>query len=53
VLTYERLRLRSKTFEALSTASPEQLADLGRWPDLKDLQSDPHFRDLLATHPVH
>jgi serine/threonine protein kinase len=52
VLTYERLRLRSKTFEALSTASPEQLADFSRWPDLKDLQSDLRFKDLLATRPV-
>jgi tetratricopeptide (TPR) repeat protein len=53
VLTYERLGLRSKTFEALNRATAEQLAQLGHWPDLKDLQNDSRFKNLLTARTAH
>jgi serine/threonine protein kinase len=53
VLAFEKLRLRSETLKALSNAPHEELDDFSRWPGLKDLQTDPHFKDLLAARRAH
>jgi serine/threonine protein kinase len=57
VLTYEELyrqfqdpALRKHALEVLTNSTPEQIADIGRWPDLKGLQADPDFKRLLSSH---
>ncbi len=45
--TYEVLGQRSKTLEVLRKAPPELLQELSRFPDVKDLQRDPRFAELL------
>jgi hypothetical protein len=52
VLSYEALHLRNSTLALLSTSTPEQLADVNRWPDLADLHNDPRFLQLLAAHQI-
>jgi serine/threonine protein kinase/tetratricopeptide (TPR) repeat protein len=52
VLTYEKLGLREKTLDLLSTASSEQLADVSRWPNLAELHKDFRFSQLLAAHQI-
>ncbi len=52
VLTYEALRERQSTLDALAMAGPQLLGDLSRWPDLAELQKDPHFIQLLASNVV-
>jgi tetratricopeptide (TPR) repeat protein len=51
-LTYEALAKRESTLAVLSSASPELLADVNRWPDLAGLQSDPRFIQLLISNRV-
>jgi tetratricopeptide (TPR) repeat protein/TolB-like protein len=51
-LTYEALDLRDSTLNVLSAAPRELLADLSRWPDVADLQKDPRFIQLLASHQL-
>jgi tetratricopeptide (TPR) repeat protein len=52
VLTYEALKLREKSLELLRSAPAHVLADLSRQPDLRDLQRDARFLELLAQKPV-
>jgi len=49
VVVYEALGKRDSTLAVLSSASPELLADLNRWPDLADLQRDPQFKQMLVS----
>jgi Flp pilus assembly protein TadD len=51
-LTYEALAKRDATLSLLTSASRELLADLNRWPDLAELQSDPRFIQLLISNRV-
>jgi tetratricopeptide (TPR) repeat protein len=52
ILTYELLDRRNDTLALLSSSTPEQLADVSRWPDLTNLQKDNHFLQLLAAHQI-
>jgi tetratricopeptide (TPR) repeat protein len=47
VLAYEALGQRDKAFEALNKASAPLMEELSRQPDLKDLQRDPRFVELM------
>jgi Flp pilus assembly protein TadD len=52
VLTYEALGKRPDALAVLTSASPELLADLNRWPDLAPLQQDKNFTKLLISNQV-
>ena len=45
--TYEVIGDREKTLEVLQKAPAQLLQELSRFPDVKDLQRDPHFAELL------
>jgi tetratricopeptide (TPR) repeat protein len=47
VLTYEVLHQRDDTLRLLQTAPKHLLEELSRQPDVKDLQKDPRFQELL------
>jgi len=49
-LTYETLNRRERTLDVLKLAGEQMLADLNRWPDAENLQRDPRFIQLLASH---
>jgi tetratricopeptide (TPR) repeat protein len=51
-IAYEALGRRDKTLAGIGTASGRLLEELSRQPDLRALQKDPGFRELLAKHPV-
>ena len=48
VLTYEVLGERDETIQILKTAPKSLLEDLGRQPDLADLQTNSRFRKLIS-----
>jgi tetratricopeptide (TPR) repeat protein len=55
VLTYEELyrrfkepAFREETLAVLKKSTADQLNDINRWPDLKDLHEDPEFKRLLS-----
>jgi tetratricopeptide (TPR) repeat protein/TolB-like protein len=52
VCTYEALGEHEATLSVLSSASPELLADLNRWPDLAGLRSDARFIQLMSSKHV-
>jgi tetratricopeptide (TPR) repeat protein len=45
--TFETLRLRDRTLEAIARAPARLLAELNRAPDLRALQQDARFQELL------
>ncbi len=47
VTTYEVIGQREKTLEVLRNAPLQLLQELNRFPDVKDLQGDPRFAELL------
>jgi tetratricopeptide (TPR) repeat protein len=51
--TFETLGRRDKTLEAIANAPARLLEELSRAPDLKQLQADPKFQDLLKNKPRH
>ncbi|HEX4166625.1 MAG TPA: protein kinase [Bryobacteraceae bacterium] len=48
-VTYEALGRRNDTLSILATAPAGVVADLGRWPEMADLQRDPRFLSLMAN----
>jgi hypothetical protein len=47
--TFEILGEREKTLQVLGNARWHLLDDLNRQPDMKDLQRDPQFQELIKT----
>ena len=47
--TFEILGEREKTLQVLGNAPWRLLDDLNRQPDMKDLQRDPHFQELIKS----
>jgi len=45
--TYEVLGLRDRTLAVLTSAPPQVLADLNRYPEVTSLRTDPRFLQLL------
>ncbi|HLG97050.1 MAG TPA: protein kinase [Bryobacteraceae bacterium] len=52
VATYEALGFRDRSLACLATAPGDLLADVGRWPDFAELQHDPKYVQLLASHQL-
>jgi eukaryotic-like serine/threonine-protein kinase len=52
VSTYEALGNRDATLAVLKDATQQMRADLSRWPDVANLNNDPRFLQLLASHQV-
>jgi serine/threonine protein kinase/tetratricopeptide (TPR) repeat protein len=50
-ITYELLQQRDKTLEVLRNAPPDLLNELNREPDLRELQQDSRFVELLRKQP--
>ena len=50
-LTYEVLQQRDKTLELLRNAPPDLLNELNREPDLRELQQDSRFVELVREQP--
>jgi tetratricopeptide (TPR) repeat protein len=53
VLTYEALGLTDRALGALANATPELLRELGRQPDLAELQRNPRFLQLTGNAGTH
>jgi hypothetical protein len=49
-IMYEILHRREDTIRLLRNAPSRLLEELSRQPDVKDLQKDPRFQELLQTH---
>jgi capsid protein len=48
VLVYESLGEREMTMKVLADAPPPLIEDLSRQPDVRGLQQDPRFQQLLT-----
>ncbi len=48
-ITYEALNKREDTLRLLRNAPRHLLEELSRQPDVKGLQNDPHFQELLQS----
>lgn len=49
VFTFEALRAREKALQVLGNARAPLLEELSRQPDMRDLQADPQFQELLRN----
>jgi serine/threonine protein kinase/Tfp pilus assembly protein PilF len=53
VLTFQSLGLTGRALDALANATPELLRELGRHPDLAELQANPRFNQLTGNAGTH
>jgi len=50
VLTYEAIHLRDRALAVLAESKKATVEDVGRWPDVADLQKDSRYMELRKVH---
>ncbi len=50
VLTYEAIHLRDRALAVLAESQKATVEDVGRWPDVADLQKDSRYLELRKVH---